>query len=442
MTRAQFLNDLYRRLSGLTQEQAEQHLTYYAEMLADRMEEGMSEEEAVASMEDLDTIVQRILQDEGVRTPERPDPAEASPPPEGKKPGLNWRRLAGIALWAAAIAIAVSALWNRFVPREALPEPEPDTGFHIDASGIQGENFSIGPDGIYASGGGHEVYIGPGGIQVDGGDGGSEWMLDSSAWEQIDRSGYRFQGTAYELPAEGISEVKVEWTAGQVEVQCSQGDVIHFQELATEELTDKIRMVYEVDDGTLTIRIWPEGWVRTSAQKALLVQVPDQLLATLDVETTSANVRISGSYVQEVEVSTTSGNVELTGVDTAELSVSTTSGNVSGDAAVLQAEVETTSGDVSLHTARGESIQLGSTSGDLCLSVADPAVSEIELDTVSGDVSLELPAGLGFTLTFDTVSGDLNTGSHSLIMRDGRYLSGSGGCEIEVDTTSGDLSLL
>ena len=37
MTRVQFLNDLYRRLGGLTQEQAEQHLTYYAEMLADRM---------------------------------------------------------------------------------------------------------------------------------------------------------------------------------------------------------------------------------------------------------------------------------------------------------------------------------------------------------------------------------------------------------------------
>ena len=34
----------------LTREQAEQHLTYYAEMLADRMEEGMSEEEAVAGI--------------------------------------------------------------------------------------------------------------------------------------------------------------------------------------------------------------------------------------------------------------------------------------------------------------------------------------------------------------------------------------------------------
>ena len=45
MTRAEFLNDIYHHLYGMTQEQAEQHLTYYAEMLADRMEEGMSEEE-------------------------------------------------------------------------------------------------------------------------------------------------------------------------------------------------------------------------------------------------------------------------------------------------------------------------------------------------------------------------------------------------------------
>ena len=55
MTRAQFLNDLYHYLRPLGQEQAEQHLTYYAEMLADRMEEGMTEDEAVAGMEDVET---------------------------------------------------------------------------------------------------------------------------------------------------------------------------------------------------------------------------------------------------------------------------------------------------------------------------------------------------------------------------------------------------
>ena len=444
MTRAQFLNDLYRRLGSLSREQAEQHLTYYAEMLADRMEEGMSEAEAVASMEDLDTIVQRILQGEGA--PPRPDRAEAPRPAQEKKPGRSWRRLAGIALWAAAIAIAVSVLWNRFTPRkEPSPDNVTDSGIHIGPDGIQmsggGHEVSVGPGGIQVSGGGHEVSVGPGGIQVDGSSSWDtgDWNWDQSNWSASD---YSFQGSAYELLAEGISEVEIQWTAGQVAVQPSKGDTIHFQELATEELTDKLRMVYEVDGGTLTIRIWPESWVQTSVQKALLVQLPGQLLGSLDVETTSANVQISGSCGQEIDVETTSGNVQLMDVGAEELSVSTTSGSVSGDAAASQVEVETTSGDVMLHAERGQSIQLESTSGDLSLTTADPAVWEIKLDTVSGDVSLELPQDLGFTLTFDTVSGDLSSGQYSLTIEGGRYRSGGGGCEIEVITISGDLLLM
>ena len=46
MTRREFLNELYRLLGKMSREEAEQYLTYYAEMLADRMEEGMTEEEA------------------------------------------------------------------------------------------------------------------------------------------------------------------------------------------------------------------------------------------------------------------------------------------------------------------------------------------------------------------------------------------------------------
>ena len=34
MTRREFLNELYRRLGKMSREEAEQYLTYYAEMLA------------------------------------------------------------------------------------------------------------------------------------------------------------------------------------------------------------------------------------------------------------------------------------------------------------------------------------------------------------------------------------------------------------------------
>ena len=61
MTRVEYLTELDRRLSALSKEQADEYLAYYAEMMADRMEDGMSEEDAVASMECVDGVVSRIL---------------------------------------------------------------------------------------------------------------------------------------------------------------------------------------------------------------------------------------------------------------------------------------------------------------------------------------------------------------------------------------------
>lgn len=124
MTRVQFLNDLYHHLYGMTKEQVEQHLTYYAEMLADRMEEGMSEEEAVAGMEDVETIARRILEEEGLPyTP--PDQRPVTPPayPDASRLGgggggarayqvpkqSGWRKPLHISLWAVALVIAIIA---------------------------------------------------------------------------------------------------------------------------------------------------------------------------------------------------------------------------------------------------------------------------------------------------------------------------------------------
>lgn len=61
MTRIEFLTELDRRLEVLPREEADRHLSYYAEILADRTEDGMTDEEAVASLESLDTITSRIL---------------------------------------------------------------------------------------------------------------------------------------------------------------------------------------------------------------------------------------------------------------------------------------------------------------------------------------------------------------------------------------------
>ena len=68
MNKAQFLAVLRQRLSQLPQAEIDKSCAYYEEMIDDRIEDGMTEAQAVASLEDMDTIVQRILQDTPLTT--------------------------------------------------------------------------------------------------------------------------------------------------------------------------------------------------------------------------------------------------------------------------------------------------------------------------------------------------------------------------------------
>ena len=61
MNKCEFLTRLALELKGLPREDAERWLEYYREMLEDSIEDGMSEEEAVASLGDPANIVKEIL---------------------------------------------------------------------------------------------------------------------------------------------------------------------------------------------------------------------------------------------------------------------------------------------------------------------------------------------------------------------------------------------
>lgn len=61
MCKQAFLAELEARLSGLPQDDIAERLTFYSEMIDDRMEEGLSEEEAVAGIGTVDDIVSQIV---------------------------------------------------------------------------------------------------------------------------------------------------------------------------------------------------------------------------------------------------------------------------------------------------------------------------------------------------------------------------------------------
>lgn len=63
MGKQEFLAQLRKGLSGMPQDDIEERLTFYSEMLEDRIEEGLSEEEAVSAIGSVNEIVAQSVAD-------------------------------------------------------------------------------------------------------------------------------------------------------------------------------------------------------------------------------------------------------------------------------------------------------------------------------------------------------------------------------------------
>ncbi len=61
MRKQEFLAELEAGLSGLSREDMEERLTFYSEMIDDRMEEGLSEEQAVSAIGTVEEVISRTV---------------------------------------------------------------------------------------------------------------------------------------------------------------------------------------------------------------------------------------------------------------------------------------------------------------------------------------------------------------------------------------------
>lgn len=61
MSKQELLAQLRKGLSGLPQDDIEERLTFYSEMIEDQMEEGLSEEDAVSAIGSVDEIVAQVV---------------------------------------------------------------------------------------------------------------------------------------------------------------------------------------------------------------------------------------------------------------------------------------------------------------------------------------------------------------------------------------------
>lgn len=61
MTKAEFITELKKRLSGLPMRELEESLSFYGEMIDDRIEDGLPEEDAVKDVGEISEIAEQII---------------------------------------------------------------------------------------------------------------------------------------------------------------------------------------------------------------------------------------------------------------------------------------------------------------------------------------------------------------------------------------------
>lgn len=115
MTKEEFLAQLRQQLWALPEADRQNSLDYYAEMIDDRMEEGLTEEEAVAAVGNLEEIVQQIL-GETPRPPVVVEPAKKAEPAKGNtKIWLIILLVLGSPVWIPLLASAIGTVIGIYV---------------------------------------------------------------------------------------------------------------------------------------------------------------------------------------------------------------------------------------------------------------------------------------------------------------------------------------
>ena len=198
--------------------------------------------------------------------------------------------------------------------------------------------------------------------------------------------------------------------SGDIRVVAVDGDVARVRDLDGRSLAE--RFTIEAADGSLSLRapdrglnfILDLGSLRRGGHANLEVELPR--LATVDLETASADVRANGLQGTS-HFRTASGELMLTAAG-GSIDIEAVSGDVhvSADAEV-SVGCRTVSGDVGVEAASLKRFQVTTTSGDIRATGVMAGEGPFSIDTVSGDAEVVTSSGL--RVEAKTLAGDIRS---------------------------------
>ncbi len=225
-------------------------------------------------------------------------------------------------------------------------------------------------------------------------------------------------------PASDIALLDIDWLDGELVLETYSGTDIEFKEDCAESLGEDERMHIYQDGKNLSIKYMASGLSKAPKAKKLVVRIPEShMLSELSLDSVSADVSLSGISAAELDAETVSGKILLERTRLyKDVDINTVSGNISASllGKIYDISVESVSGAVSLSF--------------------ENAPDHLDAESVSGNVEISLPEDSGFSLKFESVSGDLDS-DIELSADGGKYLCGNASSRFDIETVSGNLDI-
>ena len=220
--------------------------------------------------------------------------------------------------------------------------------------------------------------------------------------------------------AASIRSIDIEWAAGTITIRPADVEQITITETKPDQ---EDALVWSAKGTELKIAFRQKKITLTDSVsgKDLLIEVPRVWeCAELDIDTASADVKVSGLTIHDVDFDGASGRFDFTDCSIGNLDVDTASGDINFTGSLTTLDCDA----MSAH----------------CRFTLTKAPRALEMDVASGDLDLTLPQSCGFTVTLETLSGKLDTDFQVDKTARG-FVSGDGSCRIELNAVSGNVSI-
>ena len=232
-------------------------------------------------------------------------------------------------------------------------------------------------------------------------------------------------GSSFSVPMNDVSEIEVEWVAGTITVEQSDGTEIQIQEDG--EYKSQYTMFVRQKGKELIITYLPSGsnllglGNDVPTQKDLTILIPQGWAGDkLEIASASSTLDIRNLTVQEFEFEGGSGKAVFTDCVVDSLDLATMSGDVDFTGSLNKLDWEAASANLT--------------------AVLSNVPRELDLEGVSGKMDITLPSNAGFTLKMEGLSQNF-TSEFETSYQSKRYVCGNGACKIDVEGVSSSVTL-